>query len=53
MLRLKCPKHPYYTAKNPPRASCQQCIELRELKYRALAARLQVEPNERDTETTS
>ena len=28
MLRLMCKRHPKFTGKKQPRASCEQCIEL-------------------------
>lgn len=41
-VKLTCPKHPRYTAKLPPRASCPECIALYSLTLRATADRLKV-----------
>ena len=35
MLKLKCKKHPRYTAKLSPKCSCLPCQELYELRLRA------------------
>ena len=50
MLRIKCEKHPRFTGTSSPRASCEQCIALRELRFSALGARLHVEPSESSKE---
>ena len=44
MVVIKCPKHPRYTAQISPRAACQPCITLYNLKLRAIADRLEVKP---------
>lgn len=36
MLRLKCPKHPKYDGLQSPRASCQICISLWNLRFKAV-----------------
>lgn len=36
MLKLKCPKHPRFAGKTSPRASCPVCIELYQLRLRAI-----------------
>lgn len=46
MLRLKCLRHPRFDGRGSPRASCHQCIEIRNIRYAALAARLEVSPSE-------
>lgn len=46
MLRVKCLRHVRYSGATSPRAACEQCIAIRDLRFRALAARLNVEPNE-------
>lgn len=42
MVQLSCKKHPRYKATDFPRASCEPCIKLYELKQMALANRLEV-----------
>lgn len=42
-LTIRCTKHPRYKAKLPPKASCDQCIELWQINWKALAARLETD----------
>lgn len=40
MIRLRCPKHPYYSGQKPPRASCEYCIAMWEIVLKPRNARL-------------
>ena len=45
MVKIRCKKHPRYTATQPPRASCAGCIELYELRWNVEAVEV-VKPKE-------
>ena len=42
MLILKCPKHPRYTGDRSPRAACQICIALWNLRIKAERDRIAI-----------
>lgn len=41
-VKLQCPKHPKYAAKQPPRANCNWCLMLYELALRCASERIKV-----------
>lgn len=44
MIRLRCPRHPYYNCNRAPRASCEYCIALWEIALKPYNARLVYTP---------
>jgi hypothetical protein len=41
-LKIRCPRHPRYSGRRSPRASCQGCIELYNIRLKAQMLRLEI-----------
>lgn len=42
MLKLRCKRHPRYTGERSPRASCDPCKFLYEVRLRSIVERIEI-----------